>query len=58
MLRLSCSAACGILIPTRGIEPSSPLASQGRFLTTGPPKKSPFSVSLLMGRNAIKALYK
>ena len=36
---LSCSAACGILVPRSGIEPMSP-ALQGRFLTTGPPVKS------------------
>ena len=33
---LSCSAACGILVPRPGIKPTSP-ALQGRFLTTGPP---------------------
>ena len=38
-LRLSCSAACGILVPWSGIEPTSP-ALQGRFLTTGPPGTS------------------
>ena len=37
---LSCSAACGILTLPLGIEPASP-ASQGRFLNTGPPGKSP-----------------
>ena len=31
--RLSCSGACGILVPCPGIEPVSP-ALQGRFLTT------------------------
>ena len=36
----SCSAACGILVPPPGIEPASP-ALEGRFLTTGPPGKSP-----------------
>ena len=36
---LSCSAACGILVPLPGIEPTSP-ELQGRFLTTGPPGKS------------------
>ena len=39
MLRLSCSAACGIYVPRPGIEPVSP-ALQGGFLTTGPPGKS------------------
>ena len=38
--RLSCPAACGILVPWPGIEPTSP-ALQSRFLTTGPPGKSP-----------------
>ena len=33
---LSCSAACGILVPWLGIKPTSP-ALQGGFLTTGPP---------------------
>ena len=37
---LSCSLACGILVPWPGIEPTSP-ALVGRFLATGPPKKSP-----------------
>ena len=36
---LSCPATCGILVPQPGIEPTAP-AMQGRFLTTGPPKKS------------------
>ena len=33
---LSCSEACGILVPQPGIEPKSP-GLQGGFLTTGPP---------------------
>ena len=37
--RLSCSIACGILVPQPGIEPASP-ALQSRFLTTGLPGKS------------------
>ena len=37
---LNCSSACGILIPWPGIEPESP-GLAGRFLTTGPPGKSP-----------------
>ena len=37
---LSCPTACGILVPRQGIEPASP-ALEGRFLTTGPPGKSP-----------------
>ena len=30
--------ACGILVPQPGIKP----ALEGRFLTTGPPEKSPY----------------
>ena len=38
--RLSCPAACGIiLVPRPGIEPTSP-ALEGGFFTTGPPGKS------------------
>ena len=37
--RLSCSVACGILIPQPGIEPMSPALPSG-FSTTGPPGKS------------------
>ena len=37
--RLSCSTACGILVPRPGIKPASH-ALEGRFLTTGPPGKS------------------
>ena len=36
---LSCPAACGILVPRLGIEPTSP-ALEGGFFTTGPPGKS------------------
>ena len=36
---LSCPAACGILVPQPQIKPVSP-ALEGRFLTTGPPRKS------------------
>ena len=39
MLGLSCLAACGILVPWLGIEPTSP-ALHGGFLTTGTPEKS------------------
>ena len=35
--RLHCAAACGTSVPQPGIKPTSAL--QGRFLTTGPPKK-------------------
>ena len=38
-LGLSFSEACGILAPQPRIEPASPVL-QGRFLTTGPPRKS------------------
>ena len=37
--RISCSTACGILVPWPGMEPVSP-ALVGGFLTTGPPGKS------------------
>ena len=40
-LRLSCSAACGILVPQAGIELASS-ALQDEFLTTGPPGNSLF----------------
>ena len=36
---LSCSAACGTLVPHPGIEPAS-LALQGRFFMAEPPGKS------------------
>ena len=42
--RLSCSAACGILVPRLEIEPLS-LALQSGFLPTGPPEKSSKSSS-------------
>ena len=35
-------AACRILVPRPGIEPTSP-ALEGGFLTTGPPGKSPLT---------------
>ena len=37
--RLHCPRACGILVPSPGIKPTS-LALEGRFLTTEPPGKS------------------
>ena len=37
---LSCPEECGILVPQPGTEPP-PLALEGRFLTPGPPGKSP-----------------
>ena len=39
---LSCPMAYGILVPQPGREPGPP-ALEGRFLTTGPPGKSPES---------------
>ena len=39
VLRLSCPAACGILVPQLGIEPASQALQEG-FLTTGPPGES------------------
>ena len=43
----SCSAACGILVPWPGIKPTPP-ELQGRFLTTGPPGKSPDKLHLII----------
>ena len=39
-LGLSCPTACGILVPWPWISPATP-SLEGRFLTTGPPGKSP-----------------
>ena len=39
--------ACGILAPRPGIEPSPP-ALEGEVLTTGPPGKSLYWVSLVV----------
>ena len=41
-LRPRCPVPCGVLIPWPGIEPTFP-ALQGGCLTTGPPRRSPFS---------------
>ena len=38
--RISCPTACGILVPGPRVEPA-PLVLQSKFLTTGPPEKSP-----------------
>ena len=38
--RFSCPVACGILDPQSGIKPTLP-ALESKFLTTGPPRKSP-----------------
>ena len=46
---LSCSAACGILVPRPGIEPAS-LALQGRLLTTGLPGSPNTDLFLNLGR--------
>ena len=43
---LSCSSACGILVPQPGIEFTCS-ALDGKFLTTGPPGKSLFTILLL-----------
>ena len=40
---ISCSEACGILVPRAGIEPVSP-ALGGGFLATGPPGKTETSL--------------
>ena len=42
---LSCSAACGILVPQPSIKPMSP-ALQGGFLTTEPPEKPQYMYAL------------
>ena len=39
LVRLSCPATCGIVVPRPGIEPQSP-ALESRFSTPGPPGKS------------------
>ena len=41
-VRGSLVMACGVLAPRAGLEPEFP-ASEGGFLTTGPPGKSPIS---------------
>ena len=46
---LSCSIARGLLVLQPGIEPVS-LASQGGFLTTGPPGKSSLLLSTYINR--------
>ena len=43
---LSCSAACGILVPWPGIKPRSP-ALQSRFLTSGLQEKYPFGLHFI-----------
>ena len=43
---LSCSLACGILVPQPGIEFTCS-ALEGKFLTTGPPGKSLFTILFL-----------
>ena len=46
---LSCPSECGILVPGPGIKPVSSVL-QGRFVTSGSSKKSPFILSLLEQR--------
>ena len=48
-LRLSCSAACGILVPRPRLEPTSP-ALQGGFLITGLLGKS--SEAIILTKNS------
>ena len=43
---LSCTKACGIVVPPKGMKPMSPALEDG-FLTTGPPRKSWWMVLLL-----------
>ena len=43
---LSCTEACGIIVPPKGMKPMSPALEDG-FLTTGPPRKSWWMVLLL-----------
>ena len=45
--RLSCPVAYGILVPRPGIRPG-PATLEGRFLTIGPPRKSPFLDSYMI----------
>ena len=48
---LSCPVACGIFVPSPGIEPTPP-ALEGRFLTTGPPGKSPIPLLMVYTKEA------
>ena len=43
---LRCPLECGVLVPWPGIKPVFPVL-QGRFVTTGSPRKSQFILSLL-----------
>ena len=43
---LSCTEACGIIVPPKGMKPMSPALEDG-FLTTEPPRKSWWMVLLL-----------
>ena len=45
--RLSCPAACGILVAQPGLEPASP-ALEGGFLTTAPPGESPILIFIFI----------
>ena len=54
--RLSCSSASGILAPQPDSKPMTP-ALAGRFLTTGPPGKSPqtyFNIWGFLGGSVVK----
>ena len=44
---LCCPMGCGILVPQLGVKPMSP-ALEDRFLTTGPPGKSPRLTAILV----------
>ena len=52
--RLSCPAACGILVPWSGMEPTF-FSLEGRFLTTGPQGSPFFPLSF---RNRHKEVWK
>ena len=56
---LSCLEACGILALQPGIKPASP-ASQGDFLTTGQPGKSPkykFFIELQISQSGHRQMF-
>ena len=52
---LSCHTACAILVPQSGIKPPFP-ASEGRFLTTGPPGKSPSIPNIFLCSNTLHVI--
>ena len=59
LLQLSCPMACAILVSQPGIKPSSP-PLEGRFLSTGPPGKSPkmFKSKLFTWKRKVKLFKK